>query len=69
MGRIKEGGRSTSKILAGKRPLGKARHTWDDKVRMDLKEIGIKVRNWIDSAQNRDYWRTLVNAAFSLMVP
>ena len=23
---------------------------------MDLKEIGINTRNWIDSAQDRDYW-------------
>ena len=31
---------------------------------MDLEEIGINVGNWVDSAQARDYWRTLVNAAF-----
>ena len=24
---------------------------------MDLKEIGINTRNWIVSAQDRDYWR------------
>ena len=23
---------------------------------MDLKEIGIDTRNWVDLAQNRDYW-------------
>ena len=33
---------------------------------MDLKEIGINMRNWVDSAQDRDYWRALVNAAFNL---
>ena len=26
---------------------------------MDLKEIGINTKKWIDSAQNRDYWRAL----------
>ena len=36
---------------------------------MDLKEIGIIKRNWVDSAQDRDYWRDLVNAAFNLRVP
>jgi hypothetical protein len=36
---------------------------------MDLKEIGINARNWLDSAQDRDYWRALVNAVFSLQVP
>ena len=23
---------------------------------MDLKEIGSNTRNWVDSAQDRDYW-------------
>ena len=36
---------------------------------MDLKEIGIDTRNWIDSAQDRDYWGALVNAALNLWVP
>ena len=35
---------------------------------MDLKEIGVNVRNWMDSTQNRDFW-TLVNAALNLRVP
>jgi hypothetical protein len=33
------------------------------------KEIGIITRNWIDSAQDRDYWRALVNAALNLRIP
>ena len=32
---------------------------------MDLKEIGINTRNWVDSTQDRDYWRALVNAALN----
>jgi hypothetical protein len=36
---------------------------------MDLEEIGINTRNWVDSAQDRDYWRALVNAALNLGVP
>ena len=36
---------------------------------MDLKEIGINMRNCVDSAQNRDYWRALVNARSNLLVP
>ena len=27
---------------------------------MVLKVIGINMRNWVDSAQDRDYWRALV---------
>jgi hypothetical protein len=30
---------------------------------MDLKEIGVNTRNWVDSAEDWDYWRALVNAA------
>ena len=29
---------------------------------MDLEEIGINAGNWVDSTQDRDYWRALVNA-------
>ena len=36
---------------------------------MDLKEMGINTRNWVDSAQDSDYWRALVNAALNLRVP
>ena len=35
---------------------------------MDIKEIGINTRNWVDSAQDRDYWRALVNAELNLRV-
>ena len=30
--------------------------------------IGINVGNWVDSAQDRNYWRALVNAALNLRV-
>ena len=36
---------------------------------MDLEEIGIIAGNWVDSAQDRYYWRALVNAALNLRVP
>ena len=42
------------KILIGK-SLGRPRRRWVDNIRMDLKEIDINTRNWVDSAQNRDY--------------
>ena len=38
-------------------------------VLMDLEEIGINAGNWVDSAQDRNYWRALVNAALNLRVP
>ena len=39
------------KILTGKKPFGRPRCRWKDDIRMDLKEIGINMRNWFDSAQ------------------
>ena len=53
----------------GKRSSGRSRHRWEVNIRMDLKEIDINTRNWIDSAHDRDYWRALVNATFNLWVP
>jgi len=36
---------------------------------MDLKDIGINTRKWVDSAQDRYYWRPVMNAALNLRVP
>ena len=52
-------------IPTGKRLLGRPRHRWKDNIRMDLKEICINTRNWVDLVQNRDYWRALVNKPWS----
>ena len=68
-----EEGRSAFKILTGKptgkRPLGRPRRRWEDNIRMDHEEMGITTGNWVDSAQDRNYWRALVNAALNLRVP
>ena len=53
----------------GKRPLGRPRRRWEDNIRMDLEEIRINARNWVDSAQDRNYWRALVNAALNFRIP
>ena len=61
------------KILIGtparKRPLGRPRRRWKDNIRMYLKEMGINTRNWVDMAQDRNNWRTLVIAALKLRFP
>ena len=53
-----EEGRSAFDTLtgkpAGKRPLGRPRRGWGDNVRMDLKEICINTRKWVDLAQEKD---------------
>ena len=64
---------SALKMLTGKptgnRPLGRPRRRWEDNIRTDLEEIGINMGNWVDSAQDRDYWKVLVNATLNLRVP
>ena len=64
--------RSAFKILtgtpAGKSPLERPRRKWEVNIRMDLKEIGINTRNWVDSAQDRDYWSALMNATLNLRI-
>ena len=36
---------------------------------MDLKEIDMNYRNWVDLTQEMDYWRTLVDEELNLRVP
>ena len=33
-----------------------------------LKELDINTRNWVDSDQDRDYWRNPMNVAFNFRV-
>ena len=49
--------------------MGRPRDRREDNIRMDLEEIGISAGNWVDSAQDRNYWRALINAALNLRVP
>ena len=53
----------------GKRHSEGPRWRCEINIRMDLKEIGIYMRNWVDLTQDRDYWRAIVNAALNLQVP
>jgi hypothetical protein len=53
----------------GKRPLGRPRRRWVDKIKMDLREVGWDGMDWIDVAQDRDRWKALVNAVMNLRVP
>ena len=66
-------GEGNFKILTGtptgNRRLGRSRRRWWDIIRMDLKDIGIHTREWINSTQDGDYWRTFVNAALYFRDP
>jgi hypothetical protein len=53
----------------GKRPMGRPRRRWEDNIRVDLQEVGCGGMDWIELAQDRDRWWTLMNAAMKLRVP
>jgi hypothetical protein len=54
---------------AGKRPLGRPRRRSVDNIRMDLGEVEWDDMDWIGLAQDRDWWRALVNSVLDLRVP
>jgi hypothetical protein len=53
----------------GKKPLGRPRRRWEKNIRMDLGEIEWEGVDWIDMAQDRDQWRTVVNTVMNLRIP
>jgi len=65
--------RGVYRVLMGKpegtRPLVRSRHRWEDNIKMDLQEVGCEGMDWMELAQDRDSWWTLVNAVMNLQVP
>jgi hypothetical protein len=51
--------------LEGKRPFGRPRRRWEDNIKMDLQEVGCRGTEWIDLAQDGDWWWALVNAVMN----
>jgi hypothetical protein len=66
-------GRGAYRILGGKpkerRPLRGPRRRWEDKIKIDLREVGWGGADWIDLAQNREIWQDLVITVMNLRVP
>jgi hypothetical protein len=65
-------GRGIYRVLVGrpesKRPLGRPRRRWENNIKMDLREIGIDVANWILLAQDRVQWWAFVNTVMNFRV-
>jgi hypothetical protein len=64
--------RGVYRVLVGrpgrKRQLGRPRSRWKDNIKMDLRETGIDVANWIRLAQDRVQWRVFVSTVMNLRV-
>jgi len=41
----------------------------ENNIIVDIEEIGINKRNYVDSDQDKNYWVALVNTALNLWVP
>jgi hypothetical protein len=65
--------RGAYRALVGKpeerRPLGRPRRGWEDNIKMDLREVGWGDIDWINLAQDRDRWRSVVYTVMNLRVP
>jgi hypothetical protein len=53
----------------GKRQLERTRRRWKNNIKMDLQEVRWGGIDGIDLEQNRDRWRSLVNAVTKLRIP
>ena len=65
--------RGVHRVLVGKpegnRPLGRPRRRWVDNIKMDMQEVGGGRVDWMEVAQDRDGWRTLVCTVRNFRVP
>jgi len=62
--------RDVYKVLVGKsegkRPLGRPRRRWKNSIKMDLQAVECEGMDWNELPQDRDRWRTLVNAVMNI---
>ena len=65
--------RGVYRVLVGKpegmRLLGRPRRRWEENIKLGLQEVGCGGVDWVDTAQDRDGWRALVNAVMNVRVP
>jgi hypothetical protein len=61
--------REVCRILVGKpegrSPLGRPRRSWEANIGMDFQEVGCRGMDWIGLAEDKDRWRTIVNAVMN----
>jgi hypothetical protein len=47
----------------------KVRDHWEDNIKIDFREKGTDVANWIRLAQDRVQWRAFVSTVMNLRIP
>ena len=66
-------GRVVHRVLVGKtegkRPLERPRNIWEDKIKMDLQEVGGGCADWMELAKDRERWQALVSKVMNFRVP
>ena len=72
MARMGEG-RGVHRVLVGKpevkRPMGRPRCTWEDNIKMDIREVGGGCGDWMELAQDEESWRALVSTVMNFRIP
>jgi hypothetical protein len=67
------GERGVHRVLVGKpegkTQLGRRRRRWKNIIKMDLQEVGRVRGEWMELAQDRDGWRSLVSTVKNFRVP
>ena len=65
--------RGVHRMLVGKperkRPLGRPRRRCEDNIKMHLQEDGGGRGDWLELAQDRDEWPTIVGTVRNVQVP
>jgi hypothetical protein len=65
--------RSAHRVLVGrpegKKELRKPRRKWEDTIKIDFRETGWVVMDWIHLAEERNQWWALVDTVMKLRLP
>jgi hypothetical protein len=62
-------GEAYTRFWWGKRALGRPRRRWEDKIKMDVQEIGCGGVDWNELAEDKDRWRAELKVVMNLRVP